>query len=109
MDGFDAAGVPGTGMATVTLNTVTGDVTVNGTFTGLTGPATAAHIHGPATPPAAAGIILPLSATSDTSGALTGSGTLTTEQIGYMTAGMTYQNIHTNAHMAGEIRGNILP
>ena len=113
MDGFAAdAGVTGTGTATVTLNTVTGDVSVNGTYMGLTGAATAGHIHGLATPPASAGIIVPLTVTAgtpDTSGTLTGSGTLNATNLAGMLAGMTYLNIHTAAHTGGEIRGNIGP
>jgi hypothetical protein len=106
-------GVTGTGMATVTLNTTTGAVSVtNGTYTGLTGAATLAHIHGPAAPGAVGDVIVPLTVTSGapvTSGTFGGSGTLTTVQIGYMTGGMTYLNVHTAAHTGGEIRGNILP
>jgi hypothetical protein len=96
-------GIAGTGNATVILNLSTGDVTVDGTFTGLTGPATAAHIHD------AAGIIVPLTVTMDTGGTLTGGGTLTAAQKAEMIAGTTYLNIHTTAHPGGEIRGNILP
>jgi hypothetical protein len=106
-------GVTGTGTATVTLNTVTGDVTVNGTYMGLTGPATAAHIHGLATPPTAAPVIVNLivtaNATTNTSGTLTGGGTLSATNLAGMLAGMTYLNIHTTANNTGEIRGNILP
>ena len=108
MEGPDA-GTTATGAATVTLNTATGAVTVDGTFTGLTGNATAAHIHGLATPPATAPVIVPLTATMATSGTLTGSGTLTSAQITGMIAGMTYLNIHTALHPGGEIRGNIGP
>jgi CHRD domain len=102
-------GVTGTGTATVTLDPNTGAVTVNGTFTGLTGLATMAHIHGLATPPAAAGVILGLTATTATSGTLTGSGTLSANNTAGMIAGMTYLNIHTPAKPGGEIRGNIGP
>jgi hypothetical protein len=105
--------VTGTGMATVTLNTTTGAVSVsNGTYTGLTGAATMAHIHGPAAPGVSAGVIVPLTVTAGTpvtSGTFGGTGTLTTVQIGYMTSGMTYLNIHTADNTSGEIRGNILP
>ena len=114
MDGFGAdSGVVGTGAATVTLNTVTGDVTVNGTFTGLTGPPTMAHIHGLATPPATAGVIVTLTATPNstvnTTGTLTGAGTLNATNLAGMLNGQTYLNIHTTAHPGGEIRGNIGP
>ena len=96
----------------MTLNTVTGDVTVNGTYMGLTGPATMAHIHGLATPPTAAPVIVGLivtAGTPNTSGTLTGGGTLSAVNLAGMLAGETYLNIHTAAHTGGEIRGNILP
>ena len=109
MDMVDAGAAMGT--ATVTLNETTGAVSVSGTFSGLTGPATMAHIHGLETAPGVgnANVIVPLVATAATSGTLTGSGTLTPTEVTGMLAGLTYLNIHTAAHPAGEIRGNIGP
>ena len=85
--------------------------TVNGsaiswklTFSHLTGPATAAHIHagkkgvpGP--------VIVPLCGpcTSPASG----SGTLTSAQLSQMKSGGTYVNVHTAKNQGGEIRGQI--
>jgi hypothetical protein len=91
----------------VMLNQTTGAVTVTGSFTGLTGAATAAHIHGLATPPAAAAVLLTLTPTAATDGTLMGSGTLNPTDVTGMIAGMTYLNIHTAANPAGEIRGDI--
>jgi hypothetical protein len=108
--GTDGATVLGTGSATVMLNPNTGAVSVTGTYANLTGAATAAHIHGLATPPASAAVIVPLTATSGTpptSGTISGSGTLTPAEIIGMEGGMTYINIHTAANPNGEIRGNI--
>ena len=100
-----------TGTATVTLNETTGAVSVSGTFSGLSGPATMAHIHGLETSPGVGNenVIVPLVATAATSGTLTGSGTLTPAEVTGMLAGLTYLNIHTAAHSGGEIRGNIGP
>jgi hypothetical protein len=103
-------GVTGTGTATVTLDTITRMVTVAGMYTGLTGMATAAHIHGLSTPPATADVIVPLMVTAgtpNTSGTIAGTGTLTAAQVTGMEAGMTYLNVHTAAHTGGEIRGDI--
>jgi hypothetical protein len=108
--GTDGAAVLGTGSATVMLNPNTGAVSVTGTYANLTGAATSAHIHGLATPPASANIIVPLTVTSGTpptSGTISGTGTLTAAQITGMEGGMTYINIHTAANPNGEIRGNI--
>ena len=114
MDGFDAdSGVTWDRYRHgVTPNTVTGDVTVNGTYIRPHGPATLAHIHGLATPPTAAPVILGLiltAGTPNTSGTLTGGGTLSAVDTLGMLNGMTYLNIHTDLHTDGEIRGNIGP
>jgi hypothetical protein len=101
--------VTGTGSATVTLDTTSGVCTVTGTFTGLTGPASAAHIHGPALPGQTAGVLHALTVTMATSGALSGTVTLLPAEITDMLTGMTYLNIHTAANANGEIRGNINP
>jgi len=124
MEGITDGGSSGHGMATVTLNPTTGAVTVTGTFTGLTGPATLAHIHGLAAPGSNASPIVTLSfvnAGADGgvdagvgSGTFGGSGTLTTtgvdggqSQVAGMMAGLTYLNVHTTMFGAGEIRGQI--
>src|SRR5687768_11170339 len=48
----------GTGSLTATYDTVTKKLTYSVTYSGLTGPSTAAHFHGPAAPTANAGIAL---------------------------------------------------
>jgi hypothetical protein len=101
--------VTGTGSATVTLDTTSGACTVTGTFTGLTGAASAAHIHGPALPGQTAAVLHALTVTAATSGTLSGNVTLTPGEVTDMLTGMTYLNIHTAANSAGEIRGNINP
>jgi hypothetical protein len=69
-----------------------------------------AHIHGLVISPATtASPILALTVTKDTSGALTGTGTLSAANTAGMVAGQTYLNIHTDNNPNGEIRGNIGP
>jgi len=97
----------GTGSATVVLNPSTGAVTVTGSFTGLSSQASGAHIHGSAAAGAAAGVIVPLTASPATAGAISGSGTLTSQQIMDMKNGLTYINVHSMNYSAGEIRGQI--
>jgi CHRD domain len=62
-----------TGSSKVTIDG--GKLTVEGTFTGLSGNATAAHIHGPADENSVAGVFCNLSVQAATSGTITaGSG-----------------------------------
>ena len=73
------------------------------TYSGLSGPATMAHFHGPAAVGTNAKIQLPfqLPITSP----YAGQATLTPEQASELMAGRWYVNIHTHAHPGGEIRG----
>ena len=97
-----------TGSAVVTLNETQKTVTVTGTFQDLSGPATAAHIHGPAAIGSNAGVVVGLTATAATSGTLSLPVTpLTSAQVAAMKAGMHYINIHTAANASGEVRGQI--
>ena len=75
------------------------------TYSGLTGPATAAHFHGPAAAGANAGVKVPI-ANPGTS-PVEGSATLTDEQATDLTGGKYYINIHTAANPGGEIRGQV--
>lgn len=100
---------PGSGFATVTLNTITGQVEVSGTFSNLLQPVTAAHIHGLAPAGVNAGVIITLDLTGTTSGTISGGGTLTPAQIQGMIEHRTYINVHTSAFPGGEIRGQIIP
>ena len=61
---------PGTGTATVTLDDVSGVVSVSGSYTGLIGTVTAAHIHGLAPAGVNAGVLIGLSHTGGNSGTL---------------------------------------
>jgi len=102
-----ATGSGGGGTCTVTLDDVTGAVSVTGSFTGLTSNATAAHIHGLAGPGANAGIIVGLTETGGTSGNVGGGGTLSPAEITGMLNGQTYINVHTTNNPGGEIRGQV--
>lgn len=78
-------------------------------YTGLSGGATAAHIHGAADVEHATGVLFPLNGASGTSGTLSGTQTLTADQLADIVTGMAYANIHTPANPNGEIRGQIVP
>src|SRR4030095_13482969 len=72
------------------------------TYTGLSGPATAAHFHGPAEAGKNAGVAvaIPNAGTSP----VEGSATLTDAQAADLVGGKYYINIHTAANPGGEIR-----
>lgn len=102
-------GSPGTGTASVVLDDVSGAITVSGSFSGLTGTRTDQHIHGPAGVGATASVFFPLSGSGGNSGTISGTGTLTPTQVGYITSGNSYINIHTTTFGGGEIRGQVVP
>ena len=95
----------GKGTVEATLDTSTKVLTYTVTYSGLTGPATAAHIHGPAAPGANAGVLIPFKAPLDSP--VKGTATLTDDQIKALMAGQTYANVHTAANPGGEIRGQL--
>ena len=96
----------GKGTATASLDTTTKTLTWNVDYSGLSGPATAAHIHGPADPGANAGIVVPF--TGNLASPIKGSATLTDAQIAQLEAGKWYVNIHAEANKPGEIRGQLV-
>jgi hypothetical protein len=73
-------------------------------YSGLKAPATMGHIHGPAAAGANAGVAVPF---ANPASPITGQATLTDAQADALMNGMLYVNIHTSAHPAGEIRGQI--
>src|SRR5690242_4194675 len=93
----------GKGTATASLDTNTKTLTWTVDYSGLSGPATAAHIHGPADPGANAGIVVPF--TGSLASPIKGSATLTDAQMTQLEAGKWYVNIHTDANKGGETRG----
>jgi hypothetical protein len=101
---------PGTGFGTVLLYPLMTQITVDLNWVGLTAPATAATIHGPAAPDTNAPVIFTLSsvpaATSGT--ALEETFAITPAQVAYLEAGLFYFNVHTSNFPGGEIRGQIL-
>ena len=75
------------------------------TYSGLSGPATAAHFHGPAEPGKNAGVAVPIP--NAASSPVKGEATLTDPQAADLRGGKYYINIHTAANPGGEIRGQV--
>ena len=97
----------GSGTANVRYNPATTMLSWSVTHSGLSGPVTAAHIHGPAGPGQNAGVVIPF--TNVTAATITGEARLTPEQLGQLTSGQWYVNLHTAANPGGEIRGQLRP
>src|ERR1700677_2135575 len=100
----DSAGM---GTLTGTLNTETNEFTYHIEFSGLTGPAVAAHFHGPAAEGANAKPQLPIKGSPVTS-PIDGKATLTAEQAKDLLDGKWYFNLHTAANPGGAIRGQVV-
>jgi CHRD domain len=96
---------PGKGTAAITLDTATKKLSWTVNYSGLSGPATAAHIHGPAEPGKNASPAVPFQNAGVNP--ITGSATLTDAQVADLNDGKYYVNIHTAANPGGEIRGQI--
>ena len=95
----------GKGTADIDYDAATKKLSWKVTYSGLSGPATAAHFHGPADPSKNAGVMVPIPgiATSPAEG----SATLTDAQAADLMAGKLYVNIHTAANPGGELRGQV--
>jgi hypothetical protein len=108
---------PGAGTVTATLDTETNEFKYHVEFSGLTGPAVAAHFHGPAAAGANAKPQLPITNPTchlavermcQITSPIDGMATLTPEQAKELVDGKWYFNLHTSANPGEEIRGQIL-
>jgi hypothetical protein len=95
----------GSGEATVSLDTVTREITYDVTFKGFSSAVVAAHIHGPAEAGKNAGVVIafPANPTSP----IHGTAKLTAEQEQQLTAGLYYVNIHSKNNPGGAVRGQL--
>ena len=103
-DEVPANDTAGTGHVMGKLDTATKVFTYQATYSGLTGPAMAAHFHGPAAPGVNAPPVIPI---TNLASPISGTATLTDAQIADLEAGKWYFNVHTAAHKGGEIRGQL--
>jgi hypothetical protein len=99
-----------TGTADLSYDPTTRVVTWSVTYSGLSGPATMAHFHGPAAagkngPP----VIWLTEKGKPAESPIKGQATLTPEQAQQFNAGEWYINVHTQANPGGEVRGQVMP
>lgn len=96
----------GTGQVSATLDPSTSAFSYSVTYSGLTGPAVAAHFHGPAAPGASGPpqVAVPKASLANP---ISGTATLDAGQVKDLEAGLWYFNIHTAAHPGGEVRGQL--
>lgn len=95
----------GTGTADLDYDAASKKLSWTVTYSGLSGPATAAHFHGPAEPGKNAGVAVAIP--NAASSPVKGEATLTDAQAADLLAGKLYVNIHTAANPGGEIRGQV--
>jgi hypothetical protein len=96
---------PGTGSVVATYDPETRIFKWTIEYADLTGPATAAHFHGPADPGASAPPVVPIE--GDLASPISGEVTLTEEQVGELQTGKWYINIHTAQYPDGELRAQL--
>ena len=96
----------GSGTVDATYDSTSKKLSWTVTYTGLTGPATAAHFHGPATATTNAPPVVPLS--GNLASPIKGEATLTDAQAAELLGGQIYFNVHTAAHKDGEVRGQVM-
>lgn len=94
----------GKGELTATFDQGSKRLTWKGNYTGLSGPATAAHFHA-AEKGKNGGVAVPISPAASP---MEGSATLTDQQAADLMAGRWYVNVHTEANKAGELRGQMM-
>lgn len=110
MDGPSAnagagTGSAGTGVATITYDTVTNSLTWSITWSGLTGTPSLMHFHGPALPNQNAGVQVNVGVVGPP---VVGNATISDTQEADLLAGLWYLNLHTDVFPGGEIRGQVV-
>ena len=96
----------GNGVLSVQFDTDTLTLSWTVTYEDLTGPPTAAHLHGPVELGQNAGVAIGLQ--GDLASPIVGEATLSAAQADAILGGLLYLNIHTGAFPAGEIRGKLV-
>jgi len=98
---------PGSGSATLTLDTDSNELSWDIIFSNLTASPTAAHFHAPAPIGSNAGVQIDIASISGLTSPLIGTATVTDTQESGILNGLWYINIHTSTFPGGEIRGQV--
>jgi hypothetical protein len=96
----------GTGAVEATYDTTSKKLSWTINYSGMTGPATAAHFHGPAATTANAPPVVPI--VGSLVSPIKGDATLTDAQATDFQAGRWYVNVHTAVNKDGELRGVVI-
>ncbi len=96
----------GSGSAEVVFDSRSSTLSWTITHSGMTGPATVAHFHGPANPGQNAGVLIPIA--TPNAQPVKGQVVITAQQAGDLAAGRWYINIHSARYPGGEIRGQVV-
>lgn len=100
----------GTGTAELTYDPTTHMLKWVITYSGLSGPVTMAHFHGPASAGKNGPVqVWLMKKGSPVDSPIKGAATITPEQAKQFEAGEWYINVHTEAHPGGEIRAQVMP
>jgi len=102
------SGSGATGSATVTYDDVSGQLSWNISWSGLSGAATGMHFHGNAPAGVNAGIQVNIGAISGLVSPSIGNAIITAVQGANLLNNLWYINIHTTLNPGGEIRGQVL-
>jgi hypothetical protein len=101
-----AVSTAGSGTVDATFDKATRKLAYTVNYSGLSGPPSAAHFHGPAPAGQNAGVVVPITGAASP---MKGEATLTESQAADLLAGRWYVNVHTKAHPSGEIRAQVRP
>jgi hypothetical protein len=96
----------GAGVVTATYETATKKLSLKGTYSGLSGPATAAHFQA-GEPGKDGAVVIPVFPGADPKSPFEGSAVLTDPQANDLLAGKWYFTVHTAAKKSGEIRRQV--
>ncbi len=113
LDGFQPVPPTGslaTGLASISIDTETRDLVINGTFSGLEGDVVFGHLHGPADSGQQGNLVffsLEIEGDFMDSGTFSISRRVSFFQLSTILDSRSYINIHSTAYPNGEIRGQI--